>query len=317
MLDGRPFLPTAPVTLSPSYDQLRAPELAAVIGALAASPAPPSPDEVQDVLDASFHQLVHFSPAELCTAISALAAWGAAPGEAWLDRFENQTYRVSTDASEDQVATFIWGFAQLGHRPDLALDALLDAAGDAFGGYSPGSMASIVWALAKLEAPPPKEWAVALLHASYPKLQLFPPAELSKLLWGLAKLGLRPGAKWMAAYLAAAHAKLADFDPKSLSLAVWALATLGCRPEQPWLEALERRAAAQVGSFGAQEMTCLLWGLGQLTQRRQEELLASLLAGQQGFAELDFQVLQSPKLLGVIMSLRQGNGSGSSSSSSG
>jgi hypothetical protein len=312
MLDGRPFLPAAPAGPAPSYHQLRAPELAAVIGALAASPAAPRPDELADILEASYNQLMHFSPAELCALVSALAAWGAAPGEAWLERFEGRAYQACTDASGDQVATFVWGFAQLGHRPDLALDALLDAAADALPGYSPASMAGIVWALAKLEAPPPQAWAQALLRASRAQLLQFPPAELAKLLWGLAKLGLRPGAEWMGAFLAAAQVQLGGFGPKSLSLAVWALATLGYRPDRAWLQALERQAAAQVAQFGAQEMTCLLWGMAQLTQRRQEELLSSRLHGQQGFAELDFDVLQSPKLLGVIMSLRQGNGSCSS-----
>jgi hypothetical protein len=318
MLDGRCMVPDTPsAPRSMCYNQLRSSELAAVINALAELPQPPPCEELVDLVSASYNQLMHFTAQELATTISALASWHHVPDDEWMERLEQQTYRCVTDANSDEIATYVWGFAQLGYSPQLVLDALLDAAQDGLeaNSWKASSMASITWALGQMGAQPSKAWAHALLRASYVKLLSFAPSELAKLVWGLAKMNLRPNAKWVGAFLAAAQVSMPLFDPKSLSLTIWALATLSYRPAKEWMAVFERQVGSQVREFGAQEMTCLLWSLVAMTSGRQEPMDVTQ-AGQEGFAALDYQVLQSSALLGVILNLRQGSWNSSSGSSS-
>eukprot|EP00878_Enallax_costatus_P019876 GHUV01020986.1.p1 GENE.GHUV01020986.1~~GHUV01020986.1.p1 ORF type:complete len:509 (+),score=166.94 GHUV01020986.1:458-1984(+) len=96
------------------------------------------------------------------------------------------------------LAMALWGFAQVGFRPEDAWwSAFWSATQDRLSGYSGQDLSLVMYACGKLKAKVPDAWLASYLAASCAVLRSLSPQQLTMSLWGLAGAGCQPDKAWL------------------------------------------------------------------------------------------------------------------------
>lgn len=95
----------------------------------------------------------------------------------------------------------------------------------------------------------------------------FEPQSLASTMWAMAKLSFSDPKLWSALSERSVELIL-EFDARGLSNTVWACATMR-RHEQQLLEALGRAAVPKLSEFDEQALSTTMWALAKLTIRNQ------------------------------------------------
>ncbi len=152
---------------------------------------------------------------------------------------------------------------------------------------SPGSLAQVVWAAARLRLRPAGDgaWLRAFLAASAPPLRagLFRPNELSSTLWALAEMRLWPGERWAAAAAAAiaaatsraAECRVGDdsssggsvvdsvFGPQALANTSWAVTRLRLPLPAHVASSIKAQCLINLDKFSPRQLSSLMWALAR------------------------------------------------------
>lgn len=249
------------------------------------------------------------SSQDLSNTIWALAVLKYQPDTAWWEEFERQVYKNVTEFSGRELANLMWALAVLDHRPKWMLDSVLDHALISFEASSANSLHLLIWSLGKLGHAPTEEWMHEFQRASQAAFFQFTPSEMANVIWAFAKLGTKLPDMWLDNFLMVAQWRFPSFSAKLLSILVWSTAMLDHNPSQDWMLCFEQQVREKFEQFNGQELACIAWALRRFGYNGESNAVFYMLERQEGFREVDFEILGNSKLLGQVMTWR-GSSSG-------
>ncbi|KAG1673221.1 hypothetical protein FOA52_013101 [Chlamydomonas sp. UWO 241] len=188
------------------------------------------------------------------------------------------------------LATAAYALAKMGHKDDVFMAALLEAAKPQLHDFIPQALANTVWALATL-GHVDGDFMAALIKAARPQLCDFTPQALANTVWALATLG-HADRDFLAALLDAAKPKLQNFMPQNLSNTAWALAVLG-HTDEDFMAALLKAALPQLRDFNPQDLANMMWALATLGHADGDFIAALLKAGKPQLRDFKPQALMN------------------------
>lgn len=204
----------------------------------------------------------------------------------------------------------MWALAVLDHRPKWILDSVLSHALDNFSSYSANSLHLLIWSLGKLGHAPSEEWMSEFQRTSQAAFFQFTPSEMANVIWAFAKLGTKLPNLWMDNFLMVAQWRFPSFSANLLSILVWSTAMLEHQPSQEWMLCFEQQVREKFDEFSGQELACIAWALRRFGYTGDSNAVFYMLERQEGFKEVDFEILANSKLLSQVMIWR-GSSSGS------
>lgn len=163
--------------------------------------------------------------------------------------------------------------------------------------FTSRNLANVMWALGRLQLPPPPWLLVLLLADAGAAARSFTSQGLSCTLWGLSRLG--GGSKGrveggpaaeaaLAALVTEAQGRLPTAGPQALSTLLWSLARLRHTPPLAWIQALETAATRQLrgdssvpssgGGFSSQGTAMVVCGFAMLRYKPGPAFFAALFA---------------------------------------
>ncbi|KAI8471244.1 MAG: cryptococcal mannosyltransferase 1-domain-containing protein [Monoraphidium minutum] len=162
--------------------------------------------------------------------------------------------------------------------------AFLAAARGAVDALSPGELATLLWALARLGRPPDAAFADAWYRAAAARAAAFGPGELALALHALG--ALRPGVgvpgavpgRFARELLPAARRLLPRCSGVQLAQVVWGLAELRLWPGQAWLDDWLAAMEPQLPGLDGPSLADAAWGLARLGADVPGPWLAGLVA---------------------------------------
>ncbi|GBF97053.1 hypothetical protein Rsub_09526 [Raphidocelis subcapitata] len=184
---------------------------------------------------------------------------------------QQQQQQQAVALQPQQLATIVWAWGTMRHRPDPGtLSLLWRASVSRLGRHTPQELAMTVWGIGRLRQRPPPDWMAAFEAASRHRMWAFKPQELAMALWGLAELGLSPGDAWWSEARAAALAKAPGFSPRDAAQVLWAVAALRAPGPREWADGLLGAAAARgaLPLFSARDASNSVWALARLSQQQ-------------------------------------------------
>ncbi|KAG1673711.1 hypothetical protein FOA52_010580 [Chlamydomonas sp. UWO 241] len=261
-------------------------------------------------------KLDHFRSQDLSNTIWALAVLKYQPDAGWWAQFERQVYNNVTDFTSREIANLMWALAVLDHRPEWILDSVLAHVHDNFASSSANSLHLILWSLGKLGHVPGVEWMAEFQRVSQASFFQFSPSEMANVIWAFAKLGTKLPSLYLDNFLMVAQWRFPSFSAKLLSILVWSAAMLDHHPSADWVVVFQQQIREKFDEFSGQELACTAWALRRFGYTGDANAVFYMLEHQEGFSEVDYEILSNPKLLGQVMTWR-GSSSGGSSSSGG
>jgi hypothetical protein len=145
--------------------------------------------------------------------------------------------------------------AAAGHLPDSPSQP----PGSSLHQGAPPAAGVSIWLLVRRSG-----WLQALVAASYSRLPSAEPQHLATLLWSLAALGAPPPEPWADAWLAASYSQLPAMRPQELSSCLAAAVALRLRVPPAWAQRLVACLVSQAGAGGgvqARHVAQAMWGL--------------------------------------------------------
>lgn len=249
----------------------------------------PGPTWIESMLESSRLLLHQFNLAELSNVIWACAKWGYRPPPVFMTLFYRRcTYLLNVlDDSEDDRRRVRPGSERTEPSSSKPGSADEEAEGDdgqeslrgkeliqtfkhvdPAGGNMVGSLSSLIWSLAMLQAQPPPELCRALLIESQVQIPNMNEQGLANIAWGFCKMNIRPPASWIQDYLIQCRRKLGSFKRGiAFSNIIWALSHWRAEPGEAWLRDFVKHSTPMVPSLDEGGIAALLQGLADLEHK--------------------------------------------------
>ncbi|KAF6254516.1 hypothetical protein COO60DRAFT_314958 [Scenedesmus sp. NREL 46B-D3] len=199
------------------------------------------------------------------------------------------------------VAMLLGALVGMRARPDSQMfQAMQQHVAGSLHQYKHQSMASTIWALAKLSntgstepaaagstssaatgsgstsSTVSRDLVAALVCRCQPQMHFWSPRDLSQAAWGLARLGAKPSQEWCRSLLLACQKCLTKMTPQDLANTISALPELGAAPEQAWLDAFCTTAAAKMPQASPMALHAILFGLARVRQAERRTTAAAV-----------------------------------------
>lgn len=190
--------------------------LVALMRALADLRHRPSTDWMADAYLASHRSFPHFTGRQLARLLQSMVRLRLQLPRRWVQQlYSVLPYRYAADMAPADRAVTLWALASLeGLKPSEAwMQQLLSCHSDGFDRYGARSLATSIWALAKLGYRPPFSWGTQFLAASQERMQQLDPQSAAMLCYGLSVLHIRPSKPWVATFCA----RVAQLPPSAMS----------------------------------------------------------------------------------------------------
>ena len=209
-----------------------------------------------------------FGPRELTNALHGYARLVKCGLDARHVPGERLAALVARDANalnERDVSNALWAYGTMGGIETAALDAL-DAAARRTAAYMTEArhVGTVLWAFARLDAPPAKPTLEALFMAAERSANDMDAPAVANALWGLAVLGARPAKSTLNALEAAALREAPKMRATPVSQALFAFAKLGHAPAPRTRAALDEAARREGGALNGENTANILYAYASL-----------------------------------------------------
>lgn len=144
---------------------------------------------------------------------------------------------------------------------------MLMASSSQLSSFTPTDLSMMVWAVAKLQHKPARQWLLQLLSSSLHKLPAFQPQHYSNTLWALSKLEAAPSPLWLNNFWSNSRQTLTQFGPAELTATVSAVVKLQLLPPVDWLQSLTDAVNRNLALFDSSRLLYILQAIQQLQAR--------------------------------------------------
>ena len=130
---------------------------------------------------------------------------------------------------------------------------------------TPRQLSLSLWALAKLQCPPPKPYWLAFFAGSHEQLLVgFSSQDLANTLWALAAQQVQPPKPWLDAALVAVLEQLPSAQPQGIGSTLLSLASLGVQLDGVWVESLVSQLQPRLQELNGRTLVSIFGALVQL-----------------------------------------------------
>eukprot|EP00878_Enallax_costatus_P022494 GHUV01023865.1.p1 GENE.GHUV01023865.1~~GHUV01023865.1.p1 ORF type:complete len:282 (+),score=95.43 GHUV01023865.1:1284-2129(+) len=133
--------------------------------------------------------------------------------------------------------------------------------------FSASDLSITLWAVAKLQHTPSRQWLLQALSSSLTQLITFQPSHFSNSLWALSKLGSVPSPLWLNTFWSTSGQTLTRFSPAELTATVSAVVKLELTPPIEWVQQVTNAVDQNLASFDSKRLLYVLQALQQLQAR--------------------------------------------------
>ncbi len=229
---------------------------------------------------ASARHLQRFNAQDLSNTLYALAKLQHAPPREWMDAWAARATHQLPWFTPQALANSAWALAKLKQQQPQWLAACMASAAQAAHAREVGAQeaCNLLWAAGETQLDVPDPVIGELLRCLRPQLPACSPQDLASIMYALARLQAAPGVGWTEAYFAAAAGKLPAFDANTLSITLWALAELGLAGGPAWKMAVLARLREQLPTATPRQLSTSLRGAAALGWVLPQRWLACFLA---------------------------------------
>lgn len=180
----------------------------------------------------------------------------------------------SPDLTPGTVAVIIWALAKVKHQTSVIL--LQERALDMAQRFRAREISNILWAFSQMDVMVDPSLLDALRLQCLVCIKEFSSQTISNVLLAFGKLGESPGDKLLHALTDRSVAMMSTFEAQHVTNTLWAFATLAVRPSDVFIEAVKQHVVLVIKDCNSQAVANIFWSFTTLEVHPGEDLLMLL-----------------------------------------